>query len=206
METWGGAGEAYPSVELSQVPKRALSHARVEENFEEFARLRELVRPLVPAGAPLAPGAEFGPLVGTAWGNFPQLHLQNPWALLVRRDALTTLQAEGLRGLAGCRTELTFRGTSSVELLELQVEAGGMLHPDCLPPGKAAPCATCGRYDFSLPRDPILDGASLPHDRDLFRLRNFQTVIVGTNRFVDAVQRLGFEEVGFRELPVRHMH
>jgi uncharacterized double-CXXCG motif protein len=129
--------------------------------------------------------------------------LQNAWTVLVRRDALTKLEAEGLRGLKGCRTELRFQEESPPELLELQVEAGGMLHPSCLPVGKATPCALCGRFDFSLPREPVLDAASLPMDRDLFRLANFQTVIVGTERFVEAVRRFGFEEVEFRELPTR---
>jgi hypothetical protein len=49
-----------------------------------------------------------------------------------------------------------------------------------------------------------LDAATLPQDLDLFRLAGFTTLIIGTERFVEAVQRLGYEQdVVFRELPVR---
>jgi len=203
QEVFAGIGEAYPSVELSELPEHGKLQARVEEDFAEFTRLRERVRPLVPEGATLIPGTRFGPLSGTARGDFPGLILPNAWTVLVRREVLEQLQAGGVRGLAGYRMELRFRGKSPPELLELQVEPRGLLHPDCLPRGKAAPCATCGRYGFSLPDAPILDAASLPTNRDLFRLANFQTVIVGTERFVETVRRLGIQDVDFRELPAR---
>ncbi len=75
-------------------------------------------------------------------------------------------------------TELRFRQKNPPELLELEV----------LPRGE----------------EPILEAASLPQDLDLFRLSDFTTVLVGTERFVEAVRRLGFEQdILFRELPVR---
>ncbi|MFP2929084.1 double-CXXCG motif protein [Pyxidicoccus sp. 3LG] len=199
-DTWGSIGEAYPSVDLSELPERKKFKARLEEDFEEFTRLRELVRPLVPPGVPLKPGTGFGPLTGTARGSFPQLTLQNSWTVLARREALEQLQSEGVRRLKGCRTELRFREKDPPELMELQVEPGGLFHRDCIPPH--VPCPTCGPR-FSMPREPILDAASLSTDRDLFRLANFSTVIVGSERFVETVRRLGFEEVDFRELPTR---
>ena len=200
---FAGIGEAYPSVDLSELPERGKLKARVEEDFAEFSRLRERVRPLAPAGATLEPGTRFGTLSGTARGDFPGLILLNAWTVLARRESLEQLQAAGVRGLSGYPMELRFRGKNPPELLELQVEPRGLLHPDCLPRGRAAPCATCGRYGFGLPDTPILDSVSLPADRDLFRLANFKTVIVGTERFVETVRRLGIEDVDFRELPVR---
>ncbi|NMO19070.1 hypothetical protein HPC49_15645 [Pyxidicoccus fallax] len=202
-EVGGGIGEAYPSVDLSELPDRRKYGARVEEDFEEFTRMRDAVRPLAPVDAPLEPGAEFGPLIGRGRGPFPQLVLMHPWILLIRREALEQLQAEGLRGLTGCKTQLRFRDKNPPELLELQIEPRGLLHRDCLPRLLPPACVTCGRRDFSLPPTPLLDAASLPTDRDLFRLANFQTVMVGTERFVETVRRLGFEEVTFQELPTR---
>ena len=78
----------------------------------------------------------------------------------------------------------------------------GELHPDCLPTGTRLP--KCERDDSALPDDPILDVATLPADLDLFRLAGFLTVIIGTERFVETVRRLGYEQdVAFRELAVR---
>lgn len=201
--TWSGTGDEYPAVELSSLPEQEEFTKARPEPFNEFSRLRELVRPLAPAGSELAPGTEFGPLVGTALGSFGSFHFQTPWTLLVQRDALERLLAEGVRGLKGCRTELRFRQKKAPELLELQIEPHGLLHPDCIPPEERVPCARCGRQGFSLPDEPILDAASLPMELDLFRLANFSTVIVATERFKDAVQRLELGEMVFRELPLR---
>jgi hypothetical protein len=43
---------------------------RLEKNYEEFERLREQVRPLVPTGVHLWPGTKFGPMNGS-WGVWP---------------------------------------------------------------------------------------------------------------------------------------
>ena len=109
----------------------------------------------------------------------------------------------GLRGLMGCHTRLRLRDKNPTKLLELQLEPRGLLHPDCLPTHLPAPCGTCGRLAFSFPANPILQAASLPEDKDLFRLANFQTIIVGTERFAETVRQLGFNEVEFRELRIR---
>jgi hypothetical protein len=50
----------------------------------------------------------------------------------------------------------------------------------------------------------MLDAVSLPQDLDVFRVGDFGTVLVGSERFVEAVRRLGFEQdILFRELPLR---
>jgi hypothetical protein len=44
----------------------------------------------------------------------------------------------------------------------------------------------------------------LPQDLDLFRLRDFTQMIIGSERFVEAARRLGYEQdIVFRELPLR---
>lgn len=128
-ETWSDIAFAYPCVGLSVLEGHGDFSARVEEDFAQFERLCTRVRPLVPPGAPLWPGTDFGPLVGSASGNFGQLFMQYAWALLIRREALEQLQAEGMRGLLGCRTELRFRQKSAPELMELQLEPPRQRHP-----------------------------------------------------------------------------
>jgi uncharacterized double-CXXCG motif protein len=203
--TWSSTGGAYPSVDLSHLPleeqKKYLP--RVEKNYEEFERLREQVRPLVPAGVPLKPGTDFGPLHGSARGEFGPLVLFFAWELLMRREPLERLQAEGLRGLKGCRTALRFRKKNPPELLEMELLPRGRLHADCLPE-RPPPCSQCKRDGFKWPEEPLLDAATLPQDLDLFRLAGFMTRIIATERFVEAVRRLGYEQdIAFRELPVR---
>jgi uncharacterized double-CXXCG motif protein len=201
--TWSDVGHEYPCVDLSQLPERGDLEKPRPEPFPEFARLRELVRPLAPANAELPPGTDFGPLEGSAFGRFGPISWGGGVLLLMRRDALARLQAEGVRGLLGCQTELRFRQKNPPELLELQVEPHGRLHPDCIPPDVPPPCTTCGRHGFSRPDEPILDAASLPTDRDLFRVGNFATMLIGAERFMEAVRRLELDGITFRELPAR---
>ncbi|MCP3145123.1 SitI6 family double-CXXCG motif immunity protein [Pyxidicoccus xibeiensis] len=201
--TWSSSGHQYPAIDLSQLPERSEFEKPRPEPFTEFARLRELVRPLAPPNAALPPGTSFGPLVGTASGKFAPFTWLGDIMLLVRREELERLQAEGVRGLLGCRTELAFRQKNPPELLELQLEPHGRLHPDCLPTDLLPPCATCGRVAFRLPEQPILEAASLPTDLDVFRVGSYATVIVGTQRFMEAVRHLALEGTTFRELPTR---
>jgi uncharacterized double-CXXCG motif protein len=201
--TWANAAMAYPCVDLSQHPQQAMFVVPRAEPLHEFERLRELIRPLAPKGAPLPPGTRLGPLVGKAWGRFGSFFFQNPWTLLVQREAMEALQQADIRGLAGRKPELIFRQKKEPpELMELQLMPHGVLHADCLlqPP---APCSRCGRDGSELPEQLILQSASLPTHMDVFRLADFESVLMGNERFKEAVQRLGLDGIRFHELPLR---
>lgn len=199
--TWGAGAKAYPSVDLSPVTSLADFETARPEPIEEYERLCELVRPLLPPGALLEPGAGFGPLVGSAQGRFGQFVSNYSCLLLVRREALEKLQSEGLRGLKGCPTAVRFRQRNSPELLELEVLPVGRAHPDCLPSRHEPPCPRCGRVALSRPKNLLLDATTLPSHLDLFRLEDFSTAIVCTERFVEACQRLGLDGVAFHPVP-----
>jgi uncharacterized double-CXXCG motif protein len=154
------------------------------------------------AGSQLLPGSTFGPLTGTATGTFSALYLHLLGAVLIRREALEQLQAEGVQGLRGFPTDLRFRQKKHPELLELEIPAHGRLHPDCTPP-RHPPCARCGLDSFRFPDDPVLDAASLPADTDLFRLSDIETIFIATERFVDTFRRLGLDGADLHEVPVR---
>ncbi len=202
--TWAATGIDLPSVDLSSLPDQQKYCPRVEENYSEFERLREQVRPLVPPGVQLEPGTQFGPLDGAARGEFGPLCLHHSWTLLLRPEPLARLTAEGLQGLKGCRTQLRFRKKNPPELLEMELLPCGQLHPDCFPADLPPICPKCERFGLSRPDEPLLDAATLPGHLDLFRLANFTTMIIATERFVEAVRRLGYEQdIVFRELPVR---
>ncbi|HLK99651.1 MAG TPA: double-CXXCG motif protein [Myxococcaceae bacterium] len=201
---WSYGTDRYPSVDLSHLPDQNKYRARLEKDYAEFERLREQVRPLLPARIPLWPGTRFGPLVGTAQGEFGPLVMNYPWDLLMRREALEQLQAAGVQGLKGYRTELRFRRKSPPELLQLELLPRGHLHPDCLPADRPTPCVRCGRSGLRLPEEPVLIEDSLPHELDLFRVEDYLTMIVGSERLVEAARRLGYEQdIVFRELPLR---
>jgi uncharacterized double-CXXCG motif protein len=175
---------------------------RFEKDYAEFERLREQVRPLAPPGVHLWPGTQFGPMDGSAQGEFGPLVLVHSWELLMKREPLEHLQAEGLHGLKGVPTQLRFRQKNTPELLEMELLPHGTLHPASLPE-LPPPCPKCENDGLTVPEEPILDAATLPQDLDLFRLADGLTMIIGTERFVEAVRRLGYEQdLAFRELPL----
>jgi uncharacterized double-CXXCG motif protein len=203
--TGAKTGNAYPSVDLSHLPAEEQKKylPRLEEDYAEFERLREQVRPLVPPRALLWAGTKFGPMNGSAQGEFGPLVLVHAWELLMKREPLERLQAEGLRGLKGVPTQLRFRKKNPPELWEMELLPHGTLHPACLP-DLPPPCPRCESRGLKLPKEPILDAATLPQDLDLFRLADGLTMIIGTERFVEAARRLGYEQdLAFRELPLR---
>jgi uncharacterized double-CXXCG motif protein len=198
--TWSTISKAYPSVDLTPVESLADFEKARPEPADEYERLCELVGPLLPPGAVLKPGTSFGPIVGKAQGRFGQFVSPVPWILLVQREALEKLQAEGLLGLKGCRTELRFRQRASPELLELEILPVGHVHPDCLPSNRPTPCARCGQNRIPLPDDLLLDASSLPNHLDLFRLEDYSTELICTERFVKACKRLKLDGVVFHPL------
>lgn len=200
---WSTLGEHYPSVDLSQHPERAAFENLESDSLAEFKRLRELVRSLAPRDAPLEPGAGFGPVRGTVSGSFGDFHLPMPWMLMAKPETLEKLRAEGVRGLSGFPMELSHQGKKPPALLDVELQTRGQLHPVCFPETWKASCPRCGRNGNTLPDAIVLDGATLPADMDVFRLRDYPTVIIASERFVRAVERLGLDEIVFTELPVR---
>ncbi|AKJ06922.1 Hypothetical protein AA314_08548 [Archangium gephyra] len=140
--------------------------------------------------------------MGKAHGRFGQLFMDFS-ELLIQREALDKLQAEGIQGLKGCPTALRFRQRNSPELLELELLPVGRMHPDCLPPNSQPSCPRCGRLNHPLPKLPILDASTLPEHLDLFRLEDYSNLNLCTGRFVEACQRLGLDGVVFQPLEAR---
>lgn len=201
----GVMGLQYPCVDLSPLPpeERERLSAAWPVPFPEFSRLRELVRPLSPADARMEPGTRLGPLTGTGSGTFGPLFMQNPWSLFIRRDALEPLLNAGVRGLVACPVEVRFRAKPAPELLEFQLELHGRFHASCLPQDLEPPCPVCGDEKLTRPDSIILDGTSLPGHLDLFRLAQGWTLIVASERLVEAARQLELDGVVFRELQVR---
>lgn len=201
--TWSTMGLHYPCVDLSSWPESTEYEEPRAEPHDELARLMEQLRPRVPPGTLLKPGTTFGPMTGRAKGHFTPIHLQLPWTLCLRREALEQLQNAGVQGLQGCNLNVSHREKSPPDLLELQLEHHGRFHPACLPADTPSPCSRCGRVSRSLPDPYLLDAMTLPIHVDVFRLADWPTLFLATERFVETARRLKLEGAVFREVPTR---
>jgi uncharacterized double-CXXCG motif protein len=190
-----GSFLAYPTVDLSELPEARKLKPR-PASFEEYVRLRELVRPYCPPGAPLAPGTGLGPLVGSTrgkWGAFTVVDLAS---LFVREDALQAM--ENLRGIVPSWPE--FRRPPSPAVAELQLLPYGRLAPDCFPPGRREPCTVCGCDGELRPLRYWVDPASLPTHLDAFRLADFPGIIVVSEQFASVVRRFEPNDISLKPL------
>jgi uncharacterized double-CXXCG motif protein len=197
--TWGSAGLEYPAVDLSSLPGEKAYREPGAVPLNEFARLRSDVARLMEPDARLLPGTQFGPLVGKGTGRFPaDFAWLTLWTLLITKEGFAWL-TDRIPNLNGVSPQLKFADEQPM-LLELYLEPLGEL---VLVPADddEDPCDVCGRNPTPLPDEIVVVKSSIPTNRHIFRARNFNTVLLATDRFVKAVQDLGL--VGLVFNPVK---
>lgn len=199
-EAWTTTGAAFPAVDLSGQPWAGRVVSDLVE-LDTFLELRSFVLPFLPAGADPQPGWAFGPMEGRASGRFGDFAWER-WHPLLRRGRAEALRAAGVRLPLGVAPRLAFRGGGgAVELEELQVEPLAELAPESFAPGAPEPCPRCGRARRKL-LEPVVAAAGVPEGVDLFRPRIYSAFVIGTERLVEEVRRLGLTDVAFQELTV----
>jgi uncharacterized double-CXXCG motif protein len=184
---WKGRGEAYPGTTSDVIPPDASQPLSVEKLQE----LRFLLGALVPPGAPLYPGAEFGEFRGRARGRFFDFAWHESWTMFLQLDALRRLRDFGVSIPRVAPLHLTPKGSTKVpELVEpvaiplFELAREGLKDPDVLP------CEKCGRVASGFRAFLAPSGAVLPEGVDLCRARNNPGVYIGSELLANAVESL----------------
>lgn len=197
--TWGNIGLEYPTVDLSDFPENRRLLDRWPVSLAMFEELKGVIQNAFPHLDQLEPGTSFGPLVGTATGKLNGFVWNMPWTLLITGDALDKLNGFDLSLPRTVAPILTFKNESQ-KVFEFEVLPSGILNNAIYPPEHPRICDACGRIGATKPDNLILDGSSIPDDLDIFRLSNFTTLIMVTERFVKAVRELGINGAFFQEV------
>src|SRR5689334_22814712 len=129
---WKTTGEAYPTVNVGELANAYPVTEQQPLRNEEFERLRGQVAHLAPEGAPLQPGASFGPFHGVARGRFFDIVWHESWTMFLQSDAFTQLSEHGVRMPPFAAPCLVSKGRSTTKLPSL-------VEPEAVP-----------RLDFSL--------------------------------------------------------
>ena len=197
--TWSTTGVAYPAVDLSILPSPD-RYGRLEPvTVEEFQELRAPIIRLLGANLALPPGTDFGPLVGKAWGKFGDFAWVNPWTMLIRHESWSKLSSIGVRLPEVVTPKLGLRSKLPPKLLEFQVEPLASLSATSFSSLEPSPCPVCG-HDGRKAERIIVRRTSIPSYVDLFRLRDFPTVILATEEFAEAVQNLSMTDISMVEV------
>ena len=193
--TWKSTGESYPTVELSNDDRDFLRSKRVL-SIETFEEWRNRLRPLVPPGAPLYPGASFGSFRGTAKGRLLDLSWHESWTMFVHLDAWVALKARNVQmPRAGVPQLRSTVGKAGSDLYEPEAVPVMLLSREGLADPQRSACSRCGRQAGGFEKFLVDDNATVPIDADLFRAQNNPAVYLATARFVEAAQEL--ELTGF---------
>lgn len=195
--TWSNDGLAYPLISLSDLPFERDYRIPRAIPLAEFNVLKNRLVPLLPEGTFVLPGTEFGPLVGKASGKFGDFAWLNPWTPLIKGGAYLKLREKGIHLPMKASHKLVFRQKHHDRLFELQVEPFAVIK---LAEAPADPCSACGYTQLALPDQVVIDQSSVPEHVDMFRARNFTTLVLATKAFRDLTNELGLTGIEFHEV------
>lgn len=190
---WAMTGEAYPAVRLPERIDGWDFAQRAPVDAETFARLRAVLIPHVPVGAPLWPGATFGSLMGRARKRLDPVTNAEPWDVLVDADTESRLR-EHLPHAPFVASDVVAPGSRMFELDAPTLARHG---ESSLPAAEFPPCPLCGRRGARAPAVHTLERASVPAEVDAFRSLDLPTAIFVTERFAAAATQCGFDEAWF---------
>ena len=199
--TWGNVGTSYPTVDLSSLPNASRYKNLWQVSRSELDALRQPIAPLLPPGAPLPPGTDFGCLEGRMTGKLSShVAWRHSWDVLFHADIFDALNAIGSIRLTGAPANLKSR--RPVSLIEIQADCHGRMAAVSLPPGGWVTCEGCGREGVTRPDKLVIDRESVTSAPDLFRLGDLTTAIVASHALVTLIRSLGLSGAAIEELDV----
>ena len=171
-------------------------------DLQEMAILQKQLEPLMPKGIIPRPFAQLGPLVGTATGLHGDFTWLAPWTPLILAEALNKLVQAGVVVPVAIKTEIKARGKNVFQHLEIQAEPHGVLsergfvrrHLNC------PACGSSGVSDIIPPN--LVRKSSIPSALDLFRMSDWSSIILVTERFATAARQLGLTNIVFSPMEV----
>lgn len=188
-ETWTSTGEAYPATELEATIVQELSVRKVL-SFREFEDLRSRLRPILPKGARISPGATLGAFSGVAKGRPFDIAWNERWTMFLSLDVLLRMRSAGVEFGRVSVPALRHLGRGPApDLVEPEAVPVIPLSRDGLRQPASAPCAQCGRQAGAFESFVLDASISVPDGCDLFRCVNNSAVYVVTERFAAVVQQ-----------------
>lgn len=92
---WATTGISYPTVDVALLDSRVGELPAHPVSIEDYRALVARIEHITGPDRPLRPGANFGPLHGTARGSLGAFVWANNWTVLVRRSTLQELLSLG---------------------------------------------------------------------------------------------------------------
>lgn len=197
---WGTVGLEYPTVDLSGLPEELEYREARSASLESYRSLKRTISDAFPNLPVLLPGAAFGPLTGRASGKRLEGFVWRAWwSICLEADALEKLRKTGLNLPQHVKADITYRNEVQ-EVFELSLPLEGVLVNPVYDGIQLNHCTTCDRDSGTLPDAPLVDVSSISGTSDIFRIRNFTTIILVTEQFVEAVESQRITGAEFKQI------
>jgi uncharacterized double-CXXCG motif protein len=197
--TWGAVGSEYPAIDLSRLTNVKPYIRPRAVSLAEFGQLQRAIQSFLPTDCPLPPGTDFGRFEGRALARLGDFAWARQWTPFITETALLKLESElGEIETVPADIKATGKFNSHAKYHCLHVEPSARLHSSCI--AERDICPLCGRSRVKLAGRLIIDSASVPHERQIFRVVEFKTYIVVTEEVRNAVMNFGLSDISFSEL------
>jgi uncharacterized double-CXXCG motif protein len=198
---WSAVGLEYPSIDLSNFAGEKLYRQARPEKLDVFLDLRKKIADAFPELPLLDPGTEFGHSVGRAAGRLSGFVWRAWRTISLESDALQKLVNAPLNLPVAVKAELKFKKDVQ-EVFEFDLPLKGELINGVYDGIQIKYCHACGRDSASKPEEILINRLSIPDDTDIFRVANFTTIILATERFVETVTNLNIKGAVFEEVKI----
>jgi uncharacterized double-CXXCG motif protein len=197
QQTWATLGVAYPLVDLSSTSIRNQLEKPGVVEIEVYEELKKVIKQIVPDGLPIPPGTEFGPVVGKITGPFGDFVWRQIWDPMMKVGPYANLNSTGLSIPMAIYPMLQHMVQG--QLFQLQIEPYGQLSSLSFIDRDVTPCPRCKRESRKLEK-VIVERDSVPDRLDMFRLRNYPTKILVSQRLRDSVEQFGLTNIKFEKV------
>lgn len=199
-QIWTTVGLEYPTVDLNDFAAERLYRDARAEPLNVYQNLRQKIADAFPQLPVLKPGAEFGSLKGKAVGGRLEGFVWRAWwTICLEASALEKLKDSDLSLPNTAKAELKFKKEEQ-KVYEFDLPLKGKLINAVYDGSKMKCCDGCGRDGSTKPEEILIDAASIPNNADIFRVSNFTTIILVTEKFVRAVNNLDIKGAIFKEV------
>jgi len=195
---WATTGFNYPTVDVTLIDSRVGEMPGHPIPIEDYKDLVAKIEPITGPERPLRPGANFGPLRGTARGLLGDFAWMNPWTMLVRSSTYQELLSSGF-SLDGAEARIDFDIGSTKPLIELEARCKVALAN--LPSREV--CPVCGRLPITKPKTMVLEAASYDSALPLLRIAEVPTYFVVNDGLGEFIRARGFSNVTLTKIELK---
>jgi len=195
---WATTGLNYPTVDIELIDSRIGRLPASPISVDDFRALVARIEPITGPKRPLSPGANLGPLLGTARGLLGDFAWVNPWTMLVRSSTCQELVSSGFF-VQGAEARMSFEDGPTEPLMELEAPCkltlANLQHREI--------CSICGRLSFVKQKTMVIEAASYDSATPLQRIAEMPTCIVVNDDLAEFIRTRGFSNITLTRIALR---